>query len=112
MLLNVLVLPGMGSLMGGRIASGLGQLALAAAGFVLVMVWFAGLMVRYYGLMFGDGQSGFNPPSWTGTVGAIMFVVAWLWALATGLGLMRAASREAERASFQREPKQNAGLSE
>lgn len=101
LLLNVLVLPGMGTLMAGKIATGLGQLAAAAAGFVLVMLWFVGLMIRYYGLMFGNEQPGFSPPAWLGATGAILFIIAWIWALATGVGLVRSAARDAERASFQ-----------
>ena len=87
--------------MAGKIVAGLGQLALAGAGFVLVMVWFAGLMIRYYGLMFGNEQPGFNPHAWVGATGAILFIIAWLWALATGVGLVRSASRLAESGSYE-----------
>ena len=39
-LINQLATPGLGSLMGGRIFAGIGQLILAVAGFIMVTGWF------------------------------------------------------------------------
>jgi len=53
-LVNQLATPGLGSLMAGRWIAGIGQLALALAGFVMVVVWFFEVMIQYYGQVTGD----------------------------------------------------------
>jgi hypothetical protein len=87
-LINLFVTPGMGSLMAGQILEGIGQLLLALAGFALVVAWFFRIMVQYYGMI--DGQlKEFDARPWLGIGGAILFGVAWLWALATSLRILR-----------------------
>ncbi len=88
-LVNQLATPGLGSLMAGRWIAGLGQLALAVAGFVMVVVWFFEVMIQYYGQVAGDVPA---HPVWRiGVAGAILFVASWFWALVTSVSLLRAA---------------------
>src|SRR6185295_9635576 len=91
-LINLFVTPGMGSLMAGRILDGLGQIILAVAGFVLVIIWFLNVMVQYYGMMNGQ-ETAFQSRAWLGITGAIIFALSWLWALATSIDLVREARR-------------------
>jgi 4a-hydroxytetrahydrobiopterin dehydratase len=91
-LVNQLATPGLGSLMAGRWIAGAGQLALALAGFILIMVWFFKIIIPYYSLMFGESAPG--PINWwTGELGAGLFVLAWFWSLVTSLSLLREASK-------------------
>jgi hypothetical protein len=91
-LVNQLATPGLGSLMAGRWAAGIGQLALAVAGFVMVVVWFFEVMIEYYGQVTGDVQV--RSIGWIGEAGAILFVVSWFWALVTSVSLLRQAKAE------------------
>ena len=93
LLINLFVTPGMGSLMAGRILEGLGQVIVAVAGFTLVFVWFVNVMVQYYGMINGQ-EAQFQPRAWLGIAGIITFGVAWLWALATSINLMRETRRQ------------------
>ena len=56
MLANQFATPGLGSLMAGRWIAGSGQLALAVAGCVMVIVWFFKVMIQYYGQISDDAQ--------------------------------------------------------
>jgi hypothetical protein len=94
---NQLATPGLGSLMAGRWAAGIGQLVLAVAGFVMVVVWFFEVMIQYYGQVTGDVQV--RSVGWIGEAGAILFVVSWFWALATSMSLLRQAKTDDEPAS-------------
>src|ERR1017187_409782 len=80
-LVNQLATPGLGSLMAGRWIAGSGQLALAVAGFLMVVVWFFKTMIQYYGQIGGDAQP--QPVGWVGVTGGILFAASWFWALAT-----------------------------
>lgn len=95
-LINQFATPGLGSLMAGRYASGVGQLLLALAGFGLILAWFVAVMAQVYQQMNSD----VTPPSkaWLGELGALVFAVSWIWSLVTSLSLMREA-RENERKS-------------
>jgi 4a-hydroxytetrahydrobiopterin dehydratase len=78
--------------MAGRWVAGMGQLALAVAGFTLIMVWFVKIIIPYYGMMFGESQPG--PINWwIGGLGAGLFALAWFWSLVTSFSLLREASR-------------------
>jgi 4a-hydroxytetrahydrobiopterin dehydratase len=91
-LLNQFATPGLGSLLAGRRAAGLGQVILSIVGFALVTVWFAQMMLRYYGQMFGDSTV-HNPVSLTNLlIGGVLFALAWVWSLRTSFSLLRAAS--------------------
>jgi hypothetical protein len=92
-LVNQLATPGLGSLMAGRWLAGFGQLALAVAGFVMVVVWFFEIMIQYYGQVTGDVQM--RPVGWIGEIGAILFVASWFWALVTSISLLRQAKKAA-----------------
>jgi len=88
-----LATPGLGSLMAGRWIAGSGQLALAVAGFVMVVVWFFKVMIQYYDQISDDAQP--HPVGWIGGTGGILFVASWFWALVTSIGLFSEARRNA-----------------
>jgi hypothetical protein len=90
--LNQAATPGLGSLMAGRGIAGMGQLLLAVAGFVFVMVWFCDVMIQFYGQIDGDVPP--HPVGWIGELGAILFGAAWLWALVTSISLVARAKSE------------------
>jgi hypothetical protein len=86
-LINQLATPGLGSLLAGRWVAGMGQLLLALAGFVMVVAWFAVLMVQVYRQINGDPEP--KSVAWLGEAGAITFAASWLWAWVTSLSLLR-----------------------
>jgi hypothetical protein len=90
-LVNQCATPGLGSLMAGRWIAGSGQLAVAVAGFVLVVVWFFKVMIQYYGQITGDVQP--HPVGWIGVTGGVLFVASWFWALVTSISLFFEARR-------------------
>ena len=91
-LLNLVATPGLGSLLARRWIAGVGQCVLSVAGFILIMVWFFKLViVQFYGQINGNTQV--HPVGWIGLLGAILFVVAWLWSLVTSFSLLREASK-------------------
>jgi TM2 domain-containing membrane protein YozV len=92
-LVNQFATPGLGSLMAGRWLAGVGQLLLAVAGFVLVIVWFFETIVRLYDQI--DNSPALHSVARIGETGAALFVIAWFWALVTSISLvMRAKSAE------------------
>lgn len=93
-LVNLLVTPGLGTLMVSKIALGLAQLTLAFAGFGFVLVWFLAVMWQYYGQI--SGSVTVKPVGWIGLVGAVLFLAAWLWSLVTSLGLIQQARNSAK----------------
>jgi 4a-hydroxytetrahydrobiopterin dehydratase len=94
-LLNILMFPGLGSLLAGRRVAGIGQIALVSAGSVLLFVWLYKILSQYYDLMFSDVKP--EPVGWIGITGGILFVISWLWASVTSLSLFReAASQESQ----------------
>jgi hypothetical protein len=92
-LVNQLATPGLGSLMARRWIAGSGQLALAVAGFAMVVVWFFKVMIQYYGEIGGDVQP--QPVGWIGETGGILFVASWFWSLVTSISLFFEARRNA-----------------
>lgn len=82
-LLNLLVLPGLGSLRAGLLYQGIGQIALAIIGSIIMLVWFVRELSQYYGLMFGDEKP--ESIGWVGLAGGVLIVLSWLWALLTSL---------------------------
>jgi len=89
-LVNQFATPGLGSLMGGRIVAGLGQLLLALIGFALVTFWFLQTMKQYYGTVDEDAPA---PVSYARyfIAGFLVFGASWLWSLLTSFSLVRAA---------------------
>lgn len=76
-----------------RWLAGVGQLLLAVAGFVLVVMWFFETIVQLYDQM--DGNPAPHSVARIGETGAVLFVIAWFWALVTSISLvMRAKSEE------------------
>jgi hypothetical protein len=106
-LTNQLATPGLGSLMARRVWAGTGQLLLALAGFVLIVVWFFEVMIQYYGQVTGDVPA--RPVGWIGEIGAILFVASWFWALVTSISLWRQAESD-ERAELKTVPPRMADL--
>lgn len=88
-MLNQCATPGLGSIMAGRRVAGLGQLLLAVAGFVLVVVWFILVGLQTYQQLVNDVPA--QSVARVGLAGAALFVAAWLWSLVTSLSLLRAA---------------------
>jgi hypothetical protein len=88
-LINQCATPGLGSLMAGRRLAGIGQLLVAVAGFVLVILWFVLRMSQVYNQVVNDAQP--KPIAWVGEAGAAIFAAAWLWSLVTSLSVLRAA---------------------
>jgi hypothetical protein len=92
-LVNQLATPGLGSIMAGRRLVGAGQLALALLGFLLFLVWFGKLLVGVWSLSQADSPAPAPSSSiaeW-GRSAAALFLLAWLWALATSISLLREA---------------------
>jgi hypothetical protein len=87
--MNQFATPGLGSLMGGRILSGLCQLLLALAGFGLFVTGFVLTMKEYYGLMYGDQPQVSYARFYLS--GVSLFAAAWFWSLLTSLSLLRQA---------------------
>ena len=84
---NLLVLPGLGTWLGGRKASGAAQMALALAGFALILAWLVSWGMMWARL--GQMPDGLGPQGSAGLAGIGLFVVAWGWSLSSGLGLYR-----------------------
>ena len=92
--LNLLVLPGSGSWLGGRRTSGMCQILLAFGGFALTVMWFVDfiatwLRLKQFPLQGGDRLG-------LGVAGIFTFGAAWLWSAATSWRIwqrMQTASR-------------------
>jgi hypothetical protein len=91
LLADLLLLPGLGALASGRRLAGLAQAALALTGFGLALLW-----LTSYGLAWlraGALPEGLGPRGGLGLAGLALFLLAWLWSLAAGLGRLRALAR-------------------
>jgi hypothetical protein len=89
---NQFATPGLGSLMGGKILAGIGQLLLALLGFGLLMVWFLQTIKAYYSLADEDAPE-LTHVSYARYffAGALFFGASWLWSLYTSISLIRSA---------------------
>ena len=79
---NLLVLPGLGSLLAGRRVGWI-QAALALVGFALSalwLVWFGAVFLREGGFPLDGG-----PYLPVGLAGVLLFAMSWIWGLVTGL---------------------------
>jgi hypothetical protein len=100
--MNLFATPGLGSLVAGRFWSGAGQLTLAVAGFIFVILWFLAVMRQFYGQIEGNVQ--IEPVGWLGFIGMPLFAAAWVWSLFTSISLMREARRNRDALLNQPEP--------
>jgi hypothetical protein len=90
LLMNLFATPGLGSLMGGRIIAGLGQLILFLMGFAFVCIWFYRLMKHYYSLSDFSLQSGAAQPSYFHyfLAGFLLAGASWLWSLLSSIRMV------------------------
>ncbi len=99
LLSNLLVLPGLGSVIASR-AVGWAQITLAVLGFCASgtgAVWSLGWILKNREAM-GEGiveLSGLWLPLGVAVSGLALFAAAWLWGLFTGLNLLHEAKRSA-----------------
>lgn len=92
-ILNQFATPGLGSFLGGHRVTGLGQMALAVAGFAMVCGWFVLTLICLYRLLVQQVQTPL--PTRLGFAGLLTFGVAWVWALTTSLRILREAKKDA-----------------
>lgn len=90
-LVNQFATPGLGSLMGGRIAAGIGQLLLAFLGAGLVIYWVFKTFAEEFNLP--DMETPISYAKW-GLSGALFFIASWLWSLLTSISMMRQAKEQ------------------
>jgi hypothetical protein len=83
---NLLVLPGLGSLLVGR-KEGWAQAAMALAGAVLTLVWLVSF-VRLW-LALGYPPLGDAPDLGPALVGLVLFAVSWVWGLVSSAAALR-----------------------
>jgi hypothetical protein len=93
LLVNAFVCPGLGSLMGKKLLSGIPQLILAWGG-ALWMIW---MLIQY---LHSYIQAQGVPSDWryyrdSALGGACFFLAGWLWSVATGWALVRTARQNA-----------------
>lgn len=87
---NLLVLPGLGSVMGGK-RIGYAQMTLAVAGFGLTGFWFISFLRAWATTQTFPFDGG--PHLLWGLLGVALFVAGWCWAFATSLRILRAARK-------------------
>ena len=85
--LGNLVLPGVGTFAAGRRVEGALQLVVSQTGFVLMMVW-ASSFVRT-GIKLGSLPEDFGPHSGLCFLGLALFLLAWIWSLASSYGILQ-----------------------
>jgi hypothetical protein len=91
LLVNLVVLPGIGSFLAGRRLVGVTQATLALAGLAAVAVWLSVVVGKWLEL---DTLDEFETiVLWAGLTGAGMMLTAWFWGLSTGLSVLRAVRR-------------------
>jgi hypothetical protein len=93
-LVNQFATPGLGSLMGGRIVAGLGQLLLALLGAGLFIFWIAKILQEEVNL--ADVETPVSYGKW-GVAGACFFAASWLWSLLTSINLIREAQTQEQK---------------
>ncbi len=93
-IVNQAATPGLGSLLARRWIAGSGQLALALAGFGLIMAWFFFKLRDLYRLAEDlpvDPSAGNS----LGKAGLVIFVLAWLWSWVTSASILKEARKNA-----------------
>ncbi len=85
---NLLATPGLGTMLGGRVWAGVGELSLSGSGFTLIMLWFLDLFQTAFK---ADGASA--PASgWKWKLGLALFAFGWLASAWSSLEMVRAAT--------------------
>jgi hypothetical protein len=90
LLMNLFATPGLGSLMGGRLIAGLGQLFLFLIGFVFITYWFIKTMKEYYSLMGEDVPIHVSYGKYF-LAGFLFAAASWLWSLMTSIRMVHQA---------------------
>ena len=93
-IVNQAATPGLGSLLARHWFAGSGQLALALAGFGLIMAWFFFKLRDLYRLA-EDLPVDPNAGNSLGKVGLVVFVLAWLWSWVTSASILKEARKNA-----------------
>jgi len=90
LLMNLFATPGLGSLMGGRLISGLGQLFIFLIGFAFICFWFFKTMKVYYSLIDPDVPVQASYGKYF-LAGFLFAAAAWLWSLLTSIRMVQQA---------------------
>ncbi len=91
LLVNQAATPGLGTIWGGRLAVGRGQLALALVGFCLIV--FSMWRNIQNSMLEITGEPLLPPVTAAVTWGAVCFGLAWLWAWFSSVSIVREAQR-------------------
>ncbi len=83
---NQAALPGLGSLLAGQRVGWI-QVILALTGFVLTLWWAVGFVAEW--IHTGSLPLELNRRFLIGLGGVVLFLIAWLWSLATSLQILR-----------------------
>jgi hypothetical protein len=87
LLVNLLVLPGLGTLAAGQRLAGVAQAGLAILGFALVVLALGSYVVAW--IRAAAPPAAIGPQLATGLAGLGLFALAWFWSFASGLALLR-----------------------
>lgn len=104
LLVNQAATPGLGTIRGGRVWVGRGQLVLALIGFCLIVFWLWRDLFQN-SIRKTLGEELLPPGSGAATWGAICFGLAWLWAWFSSVSILR----EAQRREAAKPPKLSSG---
>ena len=98
---NLLVLPGLGSLMAGRRLEGYGQAGLAGLGILLQVVFLTWFSFHWSEVVSPTAGQASNLSEaalllvknlgvylWLIAGGVVLFILSWLWALASSVGIL------------------------
>src|SRR5712671_4285252 len=97
--LNQLAFPGAGTVMAGR-KIGYAQATIMVVGFVLVMLYLFVIIGSLMSLLTGENTSEAaieadrHRYAWAGILGLVLSVLAWFWALASSISMVRNAQKD------------------
>lgn len=84
--LGNLVLPGLGTFIARRRVSGVLQLLVSQSGFVLMLLWAISYVLEW--LKEGAMPTDLGPHSQLSLLGAALFLLAWIWSLASSVDIL------------------------
>ena len=87
LLTNLLVLPGLGSLMARRRVTGILQILITFTGVGLTGFWFTSMCMTWWRTRSFPFDGG--PRLGWGLLGVLLFLAGWVWGLITGLRIVR-----------------------